>query len=405
MRKVIVDTSDRLQTAAPSELADLERLQARLRARGTKTIDLGRFAPDLEPDPDWLAQTASLLQKPGALKPASARTVANFHDAARTWFERRFGVNVSPKSVALTTGVREALFHLAMGLVNPGDPVAVPTPSYPFYRTTVRYAGGLPVDVPLRESEGYLPNLARLASAGPVPRVLVLNYPHNPTSTPPDPSFYAALVKWARKRNVIVIQDFAYGEIHFDGPAPASMLTVRGARHVAIELHSFSFTYHVPGLKLGLAVGHPDLVQALRETQSHLSTSPSEFVVAAGTAALVSYDRQADANNREFVRRRDALARGLDGLGWSYRRPEAGGFFWVRSPRRDDLRLCRRILSRAGVLVAPGSAFGAPGEGFLRFALTRDAKQIESAMARLGELWPERLKRMRKSWGRSDSSA
>lgn len=405
MRRVIVDTSDRLQTNTPSKLADLERLQIRLRARGTGTIDLGRFAPDLEPDRQWLEEAIATLNRPGALKPATSATISKFHAQAHAWFERRFGVTLRPRTLALTSGVREGLHHLATGLVNPGDRVALPTPAYPFYRTAIRFAGGLPVDVSLREERGYLPNLTRWATSGHVPRIFMLNYPHNPTGTPPDPEFYAALVKWARRHNVIIIQDFAYGEIYFDQPPPISILNVRGARHVAVELHSFSFTYHVPGLKLGLAVGHPDIVRVLQETQAHLAATPSEFAVSAGTLALDSYERLAAANNREFTRRRDAVARGLTALGWSYQLPAAGGFFWVRSPRRDDLRVARRLLVRAGVLVAPGSAFGAAGEGFLRIALTRDAAQIEAALARLGDLWPERLKRIRKSWGPSDSSA
>jgi LL-diaminopimelate aminotransferase len=405
MLKVIVDTSDRLQTDAPSKLADLERLQARLNARGMETVDLGRFAPDLDPDRQWLEEVAELLKRPGALRPAGAAAIASFQAQARAWFARRFDVKLSGRSLVLTSGVREAVYHLAMGLVNPGDRVAVATPSYPFYRTAVRFTGGLPVEVPLREANGYLPNLARLESSGPLPRILVINYPNNPTSTPPDQAFYADLVKWARKHNVIVIQDFAYGEIYFDQPPPISILSVRGARHVAVELHSFSFTYHVPGLRVGFAAGHADVLRALQETQAHLSSAPSEFTVAAGQAALAGYDRITGASNEEFVRRRDAMARGLDRLGWSYRRPTAGGFFWVRSPRRDDARLARRLLTHAGVLVAPGSAFGAAGEGFLRFALTRNTTRIETAIGRIEARWVQRLRKMRKPWGSFDSNA
>jgi LL-diaminopimelate aminotransferase len=405
MLRVIVDTSDRLQTAAPSSLADLERLSARLAARGVDTVDLGRFAPDLAPDPEWLEQIAASLKQPGALKPASAKSVLRFQKEAQNWFLRRFDVKLLRRGLVLTPGVKEALFHLTLGLVNPGDHVGVPTPSYPFYRTAVRYAGGFPVEVPLRESQDYLPNLSRLESGGLLPRILIINYPHNPTSTPPDRAFYSELVRWARKRNVIVIQDFAYGEIHFDHPAPLSLMNIPGARQVAVELHSFSFTYHVPGLRLGFAVGHPDILRALGETLSRLATNVPEFAAASGALAFGAYERVSAANNLEFSRRRDVLAKGLDTLGWSYRRPAAGGFFWVRSPRRDDARLARKLLMRAGVLVAPGSAFGEAGEGYLRLSLTRSCAQIESAIGKIGKLWPQRLKRMRGTWGPSDSNA
>lgn len=405
MRRVIVDTSDRLQTDAPSHLSDLERLQARQVAKGVETIDLGRFAPDLTPDPEWLDALAEEIKKPGAFRPAQPGTVARFQSEAQAWFTRRFDVELLRRGLVLTAGVKEAIYHLAMGLVNPGDHVAVPTPSYPFYRTAVRYAGGIPVELPLREAQDYLPNLARLESQGPLPRLLIVNYPHNPTSTPPDRAFYADLVKWARKRNVMVVQDFAYGEIYFDHPAPISILSLPGARQVAVELHSFSFTYHVPGLRLGFAVGHPDMLRAIQETQSRLAAGPPEFAAAAGARAFGLYDRVSRENNGEFTRRRDEMARGLDELGWSYRRPAAGGFFWVRSPRRDDVRLARRLLVKSGVLLAPGSAFGEAGEGYLRLALTRNSTQIEAAVRRMSRLWPQRLKRMRGSWGPSDFNA
>jgi LL-diaminopimelate aminotransferase len=407
MRKVIVDPSELLQLVGPTPLEDLERLRSRMELRGTETIDLGRFASDLTPHDVWLDVLAKAMRSPYAFRPAQGDLVSAFCDEARTWFTNRFGVKLTGRrSVLITAGVREALYHLALALLNPGDTVAIPEPAYPFYRTAVRYAGGMPRDLPLKEAQDYLPNLAKLESAKTIPRLLILNYPHNPTSTPPDRAFYADLVRWARRHNVMVIQDFAYGEMFFDHPPPVSILATPGARQVAIELHSFSFTYNVPGLKLGFAVGQPDILAALEGIQARLASAPPEYAVSAGKEAFGYYDDVAKANNAEYTRRRDAMAAGLDKLGWSYRRPTAGGFFWTRAPRRkDDVRLARRLLSRAGVLVAPGSAFGESGEGYIRLSLAKNVNQIETAMARIGKLWPQRLKQMRDTWGPSDSNA
>jgi aspartate/methionine/tyrosine aminotransferase len=212
------------------------------------------------------------------------------------------------------------------------------------------------------------------------------------------------LVRWARRHNVIVIHDFAYGEMYYDHVPPLSLLAVPGARQVAVELHSFSFTYNMPGLRLGFAVGHPEILNALEQTQSSVAGGPSDWSLTVGTTALRAYPRIAAANNAEYGRRRQAMCTGLDRLGWTYRRPTAGGFFWVPVPRRrHDERLARRLLSRAGVLVAPGTAFGEHGEGFLRFAVTANAETIATAFERIARLWPQRLKQMRPSWGPSGS--
>jgi LL-diaminopimelate aminotransferase len=407
MRKVIVDPSDLLQLVGPTPLEDLERMRRRMKLRGTETIDLGRFATDLTPHSVWLDVMAKAMRSPYAFRPAQGDLVAAFCARAQAWYAERCGVRLpGRRSILITAGVREALYHLALALVNPGDSVAIPEPAYPFYRTAVRYAGGNPINLPLKESQDYQPNLAKFESKKSIPKFLILNYPHNPTSTPPDRAFYADLVKWARRHNVMVIQDFAYGELFFDHPPPISILATPGARKVAIELHSFSFTYNVPGLKLGFAVGQPDILAALEGIQGRLASVPPEYAVSAGKEAFGYYDEISKANNAEYTRRRDAMSRGLDKLGWSYRRPTAGGFFWTRVPRRkDDVRLARRLLSRSGVLVAPGSAFGESGEGYIRLSLAKNVKLIDTAMARIGKLWPQRLKQMRGTWGPSDSSA
>lgn len=405
MRKVIVDSSERLQQVGPTSLIELEQLKRRMVARGANVLDLGRFNPDLPQDAQLQETMQRLIVQPDAFRPASASLHEQFRLITSRWFAERFGVRLNPKrSILPTAGVKEAVHHLALALVNPGDRVGIPDPSYPLYRAATVLAGGKIQPVPLTRANEFLPNLARMDSARTRPRLLFINYPHNPTSRPPDRSFYVELVRWARIHNVIVIQDFAYGEIYYDNEPPMSILAIPGARKVAIELHSLSFTYNLAGLKLGFAIGHPEILSLLEQAQMRLTSGLSTFALETGICAIKSYGRIASANNKMYVERRNAVAAGLDDMGWTYRSPQAGGFFWVPVPRRrNDERLARRLLSRARVLIAPGSAFGETGAGYLRFSVSTSPIHIRDAFKRMAKLWPQRLKTMRKTWGPSDS--
>lgn len=405
MRKVIVDTSQRLQLSGPTALDGLELFAGRLRQRGSSIIDLGRYIPQIAPDSDLMSGFHGRLTQASVPHQSPDDSGRAFRLEVARWFRERFGVRLNPtRGVLPTAGVRQAIHELALALINPGDAIGVPDPSYPLYRTAVVYMGGRVVPVTLTRAGDYLPNLEKLDTASRRPRVLFLNYPHNPTSRPTERAFFTELVRWARRRNVIVVHDFAYGEIYYNEEPPVSLLSIPGARQVAVELHSFSFTYNLPGLKLGFAVGHPEILAALEQVQHQLGSRPGRVALETGIDALSAYTRVARANNDEFSRRRDVLARGLDGLGWTYRRPVAGPFVWVPVPRRrDDVRLARRLLSRAGVLVAPGSAFGEGGEGYLRMSVAADVETTTEVFTRLGRLWPERLEQMRRAWGSSDS--
>jgi LL-diaminopimelate aminotransferase len=406
MRKVIIDSSERLQQVGPTELVALERIRNRMIRRGIGVLDLGRFDPDLPIDPELLAYMQRALTHPDALRLVRHDTAERFKVEAARWFEQRFGVKLRPRTGLLPTGgIKQAVYFLAQAIINPGDQVGIPDPSYGLYRAAAVFAGGVPQKVELRSANDYLPNLARLDQAGVRPRVLFLNYPHNPTSTPPERAFLVDLVRWARKHNVLIVHDFAYGEIYFGAERPISILNIPGARQVAVELHSFSFTYSLAGLKLGFAVGNPEVLAALEGALTNLTSGINNFRLNVGAEALRRYEAITGVNNAAYAERREVVAHGLEELGWSFRKPIAGPFFWVHLPRRDDVRLARRFLTRAHVLVAPGSAFGEEGEGYLRFSVARNPETITTAFGRLGRLWPQRLRQMRDTWGPSDSSA
>lgn len=404
MRKVVIGPSERLQQVGPTELVALERIRNRMVRRGVEVIDLGRFDPDLGIDPELLEYMQHALAHPDALRLVKHDLADRFRAEAARWFALRFGVKLRPgTSVLPTAGIKQAVYFLASAVVNPGDPVGIADPSYGLYRAAAVFAGGIPQKVELKSANDYLPNLARLDSTKVRPRVLFLNYPHNPTSTPPDRAFFIDLVRWARRHNVLIVHDFAYGEIYFGSEPPISLLNIPGARQVAVELHSFSFTYSLAGLQLGFAVGNPDVLGALEAALANLTSGINNFRLQVGMEAMRRYDAITRANNEEYGRRRAVVAKGLEALGWSFRKPVAGPFFWVHLPRRDDVRLARRFLTRAHVLVAPGAAFGEEGEGYLRFSVARRPETINAAFARLGRLWPQRLRQMRDTWVPSGS--
>lgn len=407
MRKVIVDPSHRLQQIGPTTLVELERVKRRLEARGEKIVDIGRFDPDLPVDPEMIAVMQKAIAEPGALRLMRRDLADKFKSRTATWFTERFGVKLRPRTMILpTAGIKQAVYFLAEAVIDPGDRIGVPDPSYPLYRTAAVYAGGETIKIDLKPANDFLPNLAKIDDAKNRPKVIFLNYPHNPTSTPPDRAFFTDLVRWARKHNVLIVNDFAYGEIFYDHTPSISLLSIPGARQVAVELHSFSFTYSLAGLKLGFVAGNPDVIAALEQTTTSLTSGINNFYLNVGIEAINNYDRIVAANNKTYAERRTAMAAGLEKFDWSFRKPTAGPFFWVNVPRRkNDERLARRLLNRALVMVAPGSAFGENGEGYLRFSVCRDIDTINEAFRRLGKLLPQRLKSMRKEWGSSGSSA
>lgn len=407
MRKVIVDPSHRLQQIGPTALVELERVKRRLEARGEKIVDMGRFDPDLPIDPEMVEIMQRAIAEPDALRLMRRSLADKFKARVAAWFAERFSIKLRPRTmIHPTAGIKQAVYFLAQSIINPGDRVGIPDPSYPLYRAASIFAGGEPITIDLKAANDFLPNLAKIDDSKHRPRVIFLNYPHNPTSTPPDRSFFVDLVRWARKNNVLIVNDFAYGHIYYDHTPPISILTVPGARQVAVELHSFSFTYSLAGLKLGFVAGNPDVIAALEQTTSSLTSGINNFYLNVGIEAIDHYDRIADTNNQEYAARRAAMATGLSRFDWSFRKPTAGPFFWVAVPhRKHDERLARRLLNRAQVLVAPGSAFGENGEGYLRFSVCRNVDTIEEAFRRLARLLPQRLKTMRKEWGSSGSNA
>jgi alanine-synthesizing transaminase len=301
-------------------------------------------------------------------------------------YARRFGVELDPEREAIATiGAKEGLSHLLWLLVEPGDVALVPSPSYPIHLFAPVLAGASVAQVAMGPDEDVLANLAdAYERSRPRPRIVILSFPHNPTTTVVTPRFWQRIVDFARDRELFLVHDFAYADIAFDGYEPPSILAAEGARDVAIELYSMTKGYSMAGWRVGFAVGNADVVAALGRLKSYLDYGTFQPIQIAAIVALREADEHVAAVRDEYRSRRDALRNGLLRIGWPVATPRATMFLWapIPHPYRElgshDFAL--RLLREARVSVSPGAGFGPGGDGFVRFALVENEQRIGQAV-------------------------
>lgn len=367
-------------------LAGMPERRRALLAQGVDVIDLGAGDSDLAPPPAAVEalQRAAADGKHGRY-PFQLGLPA-FREAVAGWMHDRFGVSVDPFTEVLPLlGSKEGIAHLPLALIDPGDTTVMPDPGYQAYRGGTLLAGGDPHLVPLRPEHDFLIPLGGIPRAVlSRMRILYLNYPNNPTTaSAPDDYFREAIDLCARTGSVL-LHDHAYSEIAFDGYRPKSVLEFDGARDVAIEFHSMSKTYNMTGWRLGWAVGGAEVIAALSRVKSFMDTGVFLAVQAAGVAAFESYDPWVGDNVATFQRRRDVAVAALRGAGFEVEAPQATMYLWVPVPSGEPSKdFARRALDQEGVVVLPGGALGAGGEGFFRVALTVAEERLEEAAGRL----------------------
>jgi LL-diaminopimelate aminotransferase len=381
--------AQRLGMIPPYLFKEIDRLRDEVKARGIDIIDLGVGDPD-QPTPAHVIQ--SLCQ--AAHDPATHRYPAysgmdKFRSVAADWYRKRFGVAVDGKSEVITLiGSKEGLAHFPLAFVNPGDVVLCPSPAYPVYFSSTIFAGGVPVMFPLRAENGFLPDFADIpAEALKKAKILVINYPNNPTAATADLDFYGRVVAFAKKHNLIVVSDAAYTEISYDGYQAPSFLQAPGAMEVGIEFHSLSKTYNMTGWRLGFAVGNAELVGGLGSVKSQIDSGAFDAVQLAGITALTADQACVEAAKAMYQERRDILVAGLRGLGLDVQPPKASFYVWCPTPKgMPSAEFTKILLNQAGIVSTPGVGFGQPGEGFVRFALTVDKARMAEAVQRLAKL-------------------
>lgn len=383
--------NQRLAKLPPYIFVHLANLKRQAAAAGHQVIDLGQGSPDL-PSPDYaVAAAQKAVADPKTHGYPLAAGAPEYRKAIAAWYGRRFQAALDPDTEVLPlVGSKEGLGHLLMAILDPGDSVLVPSPCYPVHYNGVLLAGGIPKLMPLKEENGFLPDLDAVPAADlAAAKAIILNYPNNPTgATLPDHRLLEKALGLAAKHGFLVIYDNAYSEIVFDGYKAPSIFELPDAKKYAIEFHSTSKSYSMAGWRLGFAVGNAEAVKVLAKLKGFLDYGVPTFLQAAAIAALEGPDVYTKKASAVYQERRDVLVAALKGLGWETTPPKAAMYLWTRLPREGrgmtSLEFCERLIREQGVVVSPGSGFGPEGEGFVRFSLIQPPAVLRESVARIG---------------------
>ncbi len=364
--------------------AELDRKVAARRAAGVDVISLGIGDPDLPSPPHVVEALAEAARDPSTHRYPSYYGLPAFREAIAGFYERRFGVGLDPDTEVLPLiGSKEGLAHLSFALIDRGDRALVPDPGYPVYAISTALAGGEAVPIPLTAERGFLPDLAALEVPSGT-SLLWLGYPSNPTGAVADLACFEEAVALARRHDLLLCHDAAYSEITFDGYVAPSVLEVPGAKDVAVEFGSLSKTYNMTGWRIGYVVGRPEAIEALGTLKTNLDSGIFEAVQRAGVAALTGPQDHVQAMREVYRRRRDAVVAAFVEAGIQVKPPLGSIYVWVPvPPGRTSQVFAEELLDRVGVVVAPGTGYGAHGEGFVRVSLTVADDRLAEAMRRI----------------------
>ncbi|MCX8094220.1 MAG: aminotransferase class I/II-fold pyridoxal phosphate-dependent enzyme [Candidatus Goldbacteria bacterium] len=384
--------SNRLKNIAPYVLGVVKKELIALRKQGKDIIDFGMGNPDGATPQHIVDKLIEAVKNPKNHRYSASRGIYKLNLAITDWYKRRFGVELDPEKEAITTiGAKEGISHLMYAIINRGDSVIVPTPCYPIHSISVTLAGGNVISVPVIKGRDFFEDMVKtVQSVWPKPRILFINYPHNPTTEVVDLKFFEKIVDFAKKNEMIVLHDNAYAEIYFDDYLPPSFLQVPGAKDIGAEFYTLSKTFNMPGWRVGFMVGNRALVHALERIKSYLDYGMFQPIQIAAIHALNSRDDCVKDIRETYRSRRDVLVEGLQKLGWEVEKPKATMFVWAKIPEKfkdmNSVDFSMKMIREAEVAVSPGSGFGEGGEGYIRFALIENEQRIKQALRNIKKL-------------------
>jgi alanine-synthesizing transaminase len=377
----------RIDSLPPYVFATINELKLEARRRGEDVVDLGFGNPDIPSPPAAVEKLREAALNPRNHRYSSSRGIPNLRKAVAERYQRRFGVTLDPETQVITTiGAKEGLAHLIWVLVQPGDVALVPEPSYPIHIFAGSIAGAEINRVPVGgTTDEFFSHLrTTVESTWPSPRVLVVSFPHNPTTTCVDLGFFERLVAYARDKDIFLIHDFAYADISFDGYEPPSLLQVPGAEDIAVELYTLTKGHSMAGWRVGFVVGNADAIAALGKLKSYLDYGTFQPIQIAAIIALNEGDDYVAEVNEVYRRRRDTLIDGLGQAGWQIEAPLGTMFVWAEIPEpfreMGSLDFAIHLLEEAKVAVSPGIGFGPSGDRHVRFALVENQQRIRQAV-------------------------
>ena len=381
-----MDDFPRIKRLPPYIVSITDQLKREARARGEDIIDFGMGNPD-QPTPQHIVdKLVETVQRGDTHRYSQSKGIPRLRKAICDWYKKRFDVDLDPESEAIVTlGSKEGIAHLAMAVLGPGDTVLVPNPSYPVHPYGFVIADADVRHVPLTKDLDFFEELEKaIVNTWPKPKVLVINFPGNPTTECVDLEFFEKVIKMAKEHSIWVVQDLAYADITFDGYEAPSILQVPGAKDIAVEFFTMSKSYNMPGWRIGFCVGNPTLVGALGRIKSYLDYGMFTPVQVAAITALEG-DQTCVAEIRETYRkRRDVLCEGLNSIGWEVTLPKATMFVWAKIPSQFEhlgsLEFSKQLLKEARVAVSPGVGFGQYGDDHVRFALIENEHRTRQAL-------------------------
>lgn len=386
-----IEQAKRLQELPPYIFSEINAIKAEAQKKGVSLLSLAIGDPD-QPTPEAIVrklQESTMNPQNHVYSPYEG--TMSFKQAVADWFFERFKVKLNPETEVLALiGSKEGIAHFPMAFVNPGDKCLYPSPGYPIFQTAISLAGGVPVPIPHRAENGFVPDLHELESLMVLhkPKYLLINFPSNPTSAVVDKDYLAELVFLARKYQTILVSDNAYSEMYYDeADKPVSILEVPGAMDVAIEFQSFSKTFNMTGWRIAYAVGNSKLIAGLLRAKTNIDSGPLLAVQEASIFALKNAKSLSEPIRDVYRKRRKIILEGLDKLGIKYLYPRATFFIWAEVPGGESsMDFAKRLIEKEGLVVTPGVGFGKEGDKYFRLALTVPDVALEDAIRRLGRV-------------------
>ena len=386
MLELTVHEFPRIKRLPPYVFNGVNTLKTAARRRGEDIIDFGMGNPDQPTPPHIVAKAVEAMANVKNHRYSASKGITKLRLAITDWYKRRYGVELDPESEAIATiGSKEGIAHLTLALVGPGDIVMAPSPTYPIHTYSVIIAGAELRSIPLRADRNFFEDMANATKQlWPRPKMLMINFPHNPTTQVVELDFFEKIVAFAKEHNLIVVHDLAYADLVFDGYKAPSLLQVPGGKDVGVELLSLSKSYNMPGWRVGFCVGNPEIIAALTKLKSYLDYGIFQPIQIASIIALNGPQDCVNEMIALYQNRRNVLVEGLNRIGWKIEKPKATMFVWAEIPEpfreKGSLAFTELLLKEAKVAVSPGIGFGEYGDGHVRFALVENEHRTRQAI-------------------------
>ncbi len=382
----------RLKRLPPYVFSTVNQIKMDARRAGEDIVDLGMGNPDMPTPGHIVDKLIEAARKGHNHRYSASMGITKLRMAIADWYKRRFDVYIDPETEAIATiGAKEGISHLVLVTIRPGDVVLSPDPTYPIHPYSAIIAGGDVRGIPLGPGQDFFENLmAATKQTWPRPKVLIISFPHNPTTEVVDLGFFEKIVDYAKEHGIMVIHDLAYADLVFDGYVAPSFLQIPGAKEVGVEFFSLSKSYSMPGWRVGFCVGNPEIVGALRRIKSYLDYGIFQPIQIASIIALNGPQDCVQRIINEYRTRRDVLIRGLNRAGWSIKSPKGTMFVWGKIPepylKMGSVEFSKLLIREAKVAVAPGLGFGEYGDEYVRFALIENNQRINQAVRGMRKL-------------------